>query len=42
MDGIDHWEYIVSAETAAKSDSPRQEMVYNFDPYVLGVDSDGS
>lgn len=42
LDGIDHWEYIASAEAAAENDSPRQEMLYNFDPYVFGADDDGS
>eukprot|EP00752_Nemacystus_decipiens_P014973 g13331.t2 len=41
LDGVDHWEFIVSAETGEKNDSPRQEMLYNFDPYVLGLDDDG-
>lgn len=42
MDGIDHWEYIVNADTTAGNDGPRQEMLYNFDPYLLGLDADGS
>lgn len=40
LDGIDHWDYLVNAETAAASGSPRQEMVYNFDPYILWTDDD--
>jgi len=43
LDGIDHWEYIVGAEMAARyDDGPRQEMLYNFDPYVLMSDVNGS
>ncbi len=42
LDGIDHWEYIASPETAAGTDGPRQEMMYNFDPYTLRTNSDDS
>lgn len=42
LDGVDHWEHLVSAETAAEDDNPRQELLYNFDPYVLGANDDGS
>jgi len=31
LDGIDHWDFIVGA----RSGSPRTEMMYNFDPYIL-------
>ncbi len=31
MDGVDHWDYIVGMEIG----SPRVEMMYNFDPYIL-------
>ena len=42
LDGVDHWGHLVSAETAAEDDNPRQELLYNFDPYVLGANDDGS
>eukprot|EP00903_Cladosiphon_okamuranus_P009879 g9384.t1 len=42
LDGVDHWDYITSAATAANTDTPRQEMLYNFDPYMLGANEDGS
>eukprot|EP00752_Nemacystus_decipiens_P014913 g13276.t1 len=42
LDGIDHWEYLVNTEFADSNDSPRQEMMYNFDPYILWADSDDS
>lgn len=35
FDGIDHWEYLINSELAAANGSPRQEMMYNFDPYIL-------
>ena len=38
-DGIDHWEYLVNTEVGDANDSPRQEMMYNFDPYVLWAKS---
>eukprot|EP00752_Nemacystus_decipiens_P016039 g14340.t1 len=42
LDGIDHWEYLVNTEFSDSNDSPRQEMMYNFDPYILWADSGGS
>lgn len=40
MDGIDHWDYIVNADMAAENDSPRQELLYNLDPYTLWTRDD--
>lgn len=41
LDGIDHWDHIVgNTEVVTDSDYPRQEMLYNLDPYTLWTDDD--
>lgn len=41
LDGIDQWDFIVNSNgVAAEANSPRQEMLYNFDPYVLTTNDD--
>lgn len=41
MDGVDQWDYIANSKgIRTEINSPRQEMVYNFDPYVLWTDDD--
>ncbi|CAM9864814.1 unnamed protein product, partial [Hapterophycus canaliculatus] len=39
FDGEDHWEFITDAATADEFGSPRTEMLYNFDPYILWTTS---
>lgn len=47
LDGVDQWSYIVNDKeivSGANEDFPRQEMMYNFDPYMMwagGGDDDG-
>ncbi|CAM9407888.1 unnamed protein product [Pylaiella littoralis] len=40
LDGVDHWNQIVNADMAEENDSPRQELLYNFDPYTLSTTDD--
>ncbi|CAM9401472.1 unnamed protein product [Ascophyllum nodosum] len=40
LDGIDHWEYLTDRELLSSGESPRTEMLYNFDPYIMWADDD--
>lgn len=42
FDGVDQWPLITSVAAEAEFGSARDEMMYNFDPYMLWVDSSDS
>ncbi|CAM9812549.1 unnamed protein product [Ectocarpus sp. 4 AP-2014] len=42
FDGVDQWPLITSVAAEAEFGSARDEMMYNFDPYILWVDSSDS
>lgn len=41
LDGVDQWDYMMKTETASAKDSPRQEMLYNLDPYTKWSSNSG-
>lgn len=43
LDGVDQWNSIVNEnDNAAENETPRQELFYNLDPYILWTgDDDG-
>lgn len=40
LDGVNHWDYMMRTTPDKKNMSPRRELLYNFDPYILWSDSD--
>ncbi|CAM9251444.1 unnamed protein product [Pylaiella littoralis] len=42
LDGVDQWDSIVNKETALESQTPRQELLYNLDPYIMWTGDDDS
>lgn len=40
LDGINHWDYFVDGGLKSGVANPRQEMVYNYDSYILWTDED--